>query len=122
MKYVHIYSDERGRSHFEDVTAPMGEHHIVDGVPPLLISDPIPASALMFVEQRPGDAHWEPHVAPRRSWVMVIRGRAAITVSTGERREFGPGEPILIEDTEGEGHVSTPLSDDFAFMMICVPD
>jgi hypothetical protein len=122
VKYVRIYSDDRGSSRFADVDAPTSERHIVDGVPPLLVSSPIPVSALMFVEQRPGAPDWEPHVAPRRSWVMVVRGRAAITVSAGERREFGPGEPILIEDTEGQGHVSTPLSDDFAFVMINVPD
>jgi len=121
MRYVRIYSEDSGDSVFEDVDAAMSERHIVDGVPPLLVSEPLPVSALIFVEQRPGDPDWESHVAPRRQWVMALRGRVAITVSTGERREFGPGELILLEDTEGEGHVSTPLSEDFAFAMIPVP-
>jgi uncharacterized cupin superfamily protein len=89
----------------------MRESHVVDGVPPLLVSDSLPVSAMIFVEQPPGTPDWEPHVAPRRQWVMVLSGRVAITVSTGERREFGPGEPILVEDTEGQGHVSTPLTE-----------
>jgi hypothetical protein len=39
-------------------------------------------------------------------------------VSDGERREFGPGTILLAEDTEGEGHVSTPLTEDLVFVMI----
>jgi len=122
MRYVRIYTEDGGGSAFEDVDAAMSERHVVDGVPPLLVSDPLPVSALIFVEQRPGDPDWEPHVAPRRQWVMALRGQVAITVSTGERREFSPGEPILLEDTEGEGHVSTPLTEDFAFVMLPIPD
>jgi hypothetical protein len=51
---------------------------------------------------------------------MCVRGRGAIAVSDGERREFGPGIPILVEDTTGVGHTSTPLTDDFAFVMLPV--
>ena len=122
MHYVRIYMEDGGGSRFENVEAAMSERVIVDGVPPLLVSEPLPVSALIFVEQRAGDPDWNAHVAPRRQWVMALRGRVAITVSTGERREFGPGEPILLEDIEGDGHVSTPLTDDFAFVMIPVPD
>jgi len=114
--------EDGGGSAFEDVEAAMTERHIVDGVPPLLVSEPLPVSALIFVEQRPGDPDWESRVAPRRQWVMALRGRVSIAVSTGERREFGPGELILVEDTEGEGHVSTPLTADFVFVMLPIPD
>lgn len=75
-------------------------------------------SAMIFVEQPPGTSDWQPHVSPRRQGVMALRGRVAITVSTGERREFYPGEPILLEDTEGKGHVSIPLTHDPTFVMI----
>ncbi len=122
MRYVRIYSEDGGGSAFEDVDAAMSERHVVDGVPPLLVSEPLPVTALIFVEQRPGDPDWEPHVAPRRQWVMCLRGRVAIAVSSGERREFGPGELVLLEDTEGKGHVSTPLTEEFAFVMIPIPD
>jgi hypothetical protein len=121
VRYVRIYPDAGGRSHFEDVEAEMTEQRIADGVPPVLVSQPFPVSALVFVEQQPDAPDWDPHVAPRRQWVMALRGRAAITVSTGERREFGPGEPILVEDTDGEGHISTPLTDDLAFLMMPAP-
>ena len=50
--------------------------------------------------------------------MILLRGRMAIQVSDGERREAGPGAIVLVEDTEGEGHLSTPLTDDVMFVMI----
>jgi uncharacterized cupin superfamily protein len=47
-----------------------------------------------------------------------LTGRVAITVTDGERREFGPGDVLLAEDTTGAGHLSTPLTDDVTFVMI----
>jgi hypothetical protein len=88
----------------------------------VVVTGPFPATAVAFVEQKPGGPEWEPHVAPRRQWVISLRGRGAITVSEGERREFGPGAPILVEDVTGGGHTSTPLTDDLAFVMIPVGD
>jgi hypothetical protein len=120
MQYARIYSTDGGGSAFEDLDAAMTERRIVDDMPPVLVSAPFPANSLVFVERTPEMPDWESHVAPRRQWVIAVRGRVAITVSTGERREFGPGEPILVEDTEGEGHVTTPLTDDVAFVMIPV--
>ena len=118
MRYVRVFADEGGRSGFadEEVT---GEATVpVSGVPPLLVSGPFPVRGLTFVEQPPSTPDWERHVAPRRQWVVVLRGRSAVTVSTGERREFGPGDVLLFEDTTGERHVSTPLTEDLAFMML----
>lgn len=42
---------------------------------------------------------------------------AAVTVSNGERRELGPGPRLSFEGIEGEGHMSTPLTDDLSFAM-----
>ena len=41
-----------------------------------------------------------------------------VTVTNGERREFGPGDALLVEDTTGKGHLSTPLTDNLAFVAI----
>jgi hypothetical protein len=120
VDYVRIYAGDDGVSHFEDVDAEVSAQVVADGVPPLLVTGPFPVSALQFVEQRPGGPDWEPHVAPRRQWVICVRGRAEITVSDGERRRFEPGASILVEDVTGEGHVSTPLTDDLAFVMLPV--
>ena len=122
MRYLRIFADGDGRSEFEDVEVEGESAVTVAGVPPLLVSGPFSATGISFVEQPPSTPDWDAHVAPRRQWVIVLRGRAAVTVSSGERRELGPGDVLLFEDTVGEGHVSTPLEPDLSFAMIpCHP-
>ena len=118
MHYVRVYADEDGQTHLEDVTVDSELREIVAGVPPVLVSAPQPAAGLVFVQQPEDATDWQLHVAPRRQWVILLRGRAAIEVSDGERREFDPGSIILAEDVEGVGHLSTPLTDDLEFVMI----
>ena len=118
MRYLRVFVGGDGRSGFEVVEVVGVPAVTVEGVPPLLVSGPFAAGGITFVEQPEDAGDWEPHVAPRRQWVILLRGRAAVTVSTGERREFGPGDVLLFEDTTGEGHVSTPLTQDLAFAMI----
>ena len=120
MRYVRIFADEDGKSGVEDVEVEGESRVTVAGVPPLLVSGPFSVRDISFVEQPPSTPDWEPHVAPRRQWVIVLRGRAQVTVSTGDRRVFGPGDVAFFEDTEGEGHVSTPLTEDLAFAMIAI--
>jgi uncharacterized protein YjlB len=43
---------------------------------------------------------------------------AAIQTSDGARREFGPGDVVLVEDTTGVGHVSTPMTCDFRIAVV----
>src|SRR5262249_26121850 len=120
VRYVRVFADEGGRSRFEDAELPAKPGHTVDGVPPLLLSGPFPVSEVIFVEVPTETPDWEPHVAPRRQWVIVLSGRAALTVSGGERREFGTGDVLLMEDTSGEGHLSTPLVGPLMYAMIPV--
>jgi hypothetical protein len=84
----------------------------------LLLSGPFPVREVIFVEVPTETPDWAPHVAPRRQWLVVLSGRAAITVSDGERREFGTGDVLLMEDTTGEGHLSTPLAGPLTFAML----
>lgn len=118
MRYVRVFADRDGKSGFAEEEVAGEPAVTVAGVPPLLVSGPFSVRGLSFVEQPPATPDWESHVAPRRQWVIVLRGRATVTVSTGERREFGPGDALFFEDTEGEGHVSTPLTEEFVFAMI----
>ena len=85
MRYVRIWTDEAGATHFEDVEPPWAEQVVAEGVPPVLVTGPFPVSSLIVVEPRPGGPDWEPHVAPRRQWIVVSRGRGAIQVTDGER-------------------------------------
>jgi len=116
MRYVRVFADENGESAFEDVETEGTPTLTIAGVPPLLASGPFPATSMTVVEQPAGGTRdWAWHVAPRKQWLILLTGRATVTVSSGENREFGPGDLLSLEDTEGEGHLSTPLTDDLSF-------
>lgn len=107
-----------GESYFEDVELEMTTAIVADGVPSMRVSRPVPVTAAFFVEQPAGATDWKAHVAPRRQFVLVISGRMAVETTDGTRREFGPGDFVLAEDTTGRGHLSTPLTADIRLMML----
>jgi quercetin dioxygenase-like cupin family protein len=118
MRYLRVYAGDDGTSRFEDVELKGTLTSIVEGVPPLLVSGPFACSGIAFVEEPEEASDWQAHVAPRKQWVIMISGRAAITTSDGQRREVGPGDVILAEDTTGRGHLSTRLTADVRFAVI----
>jgi mannose-6-phosphate isomerase-like protein (cupin superfamily) len=118
--WIRALPEDDGASRFEDVELEGTLTHIVDGVHPLLVSGSFACSEITFVDQREYASNWETHVAPRRQWLIVISGRAVVTTSDGERREVGPGDVVLAEDTAGRGHLTMPLTEVFRFAMIPV--
>jgi len=103
MSYVRIYSDDSGESHFEDVAVGRAEES--DGSDQWLTSAPYPVADMRFrkvISEYPG----EPHVAPRRQFIILLTGVAEIEVSDGEIRQFGPGSVLLVEDVVGKGHTT----------------
>ena len=108
LSYVRLYTDASGMSHFAD------EH---------LVLTPIPAAAggaagpedllsmhrlgdlkgVMFAQLKAGASEdW--HVAPRRQFMVCLRGLVEITASDGEKRSMKPGQFMLLEDLSGRGH------------------
>jgi hypothetical protein len=53
----------------------------------------------------------DPHPAPRKQWVVMLRGAIEVEVSDGTRRRFGPGELVLVTDTTGSGHITVTVGD-----------
>ncbi|HEY2330757.1 MAG TPA: hypothetical protein VGH94_02475 [Acidimicrobiales bacterium] len=45
-------------------------------------------------------------------YVRILAGEGEVTASDGERRRFGPGWLLLLDDTEGKGHSTHVLGDD----------
>jgi len=109
MKYVRVYADANGESHFEDVKV---EFNLADFAPPALplnISDFMPTSQMGFLRASPGwYGDWHP--APRRQFIIYLAGESEAEVSDGEIRHFGPGSVTLVEDTWGKGHQSRAVS------------
>lgn len=99
MKYVRIYADERGESHFEDVDVAAPPSGSAD------LSDMLPATGAFFRRGAP-DAVRDWHNAPRRQLVIALSGQFEVEASDGEVRRFGPGEILLADDTTGKGHIT----------------
>lgn len=100
MKVVRVYAGDDGESHFEDVdieVSPQG------GIGRLskLINGP----GVIFREVD-GDYDLDFHHAPRRQFVVNLRGAVDITVGSGETRRLAAGDILLAEDTTGRGHKS----------------
>jgi hypothetical protein len=98
-----IYSDKNGDSHFEDLSVDLHEQGDIGA-----LSDNIPAKNIIFREVAP-DYDYDLHNAPQRQYIILIDGEIEIETSLGEKRTFGAGEILLVEDTTGKGHKTRNL-------------
>ena len=118
MRYVRIVATEEGGSSFTDVDVGQTETPYAENVPPLLVSQPIPGQAVVFVTT-PGDLHAiDPHPSPQRQFVITLEGEFEIETTDGERRVFRPGSVALVEDITGRGHVTRILSGPATFAAV----
>lgn len=116
LKYVRIYSDSLGESHFEDLTVNLNEIDFAPPAPPIFTSDLNPSAQYGFIGVLPGwKSEWHP--TPKRQFVFYLSGTIEAEVSDGEVRQFGPGSITLVEDTYGKGHKSRAIGNE---KVICV--
>ena len=99
MTYVHVYADSAGASHFRDEQ--------LDFTPGRTEETSIHALAAKgrttLLRLRAGAVEdW--HNAPRAWFLIVLQGASEVTTSDGEKRQFGPGSLVLLDDTTGKGH------------------
>lgn len=105
MKYIRIYADPTGESHFEDVELEFQETDFAPPSMPLNVSSFSPASECGFITAPPGwYGSW--HRAPQPQFLFYLAGKGEVGVSDGEVRTFEPGDIVLVEDTTGKGHIS----------------
>jgi hypothetical protein len=92
-----MYTGDDGRSHFEDLP-----------LPPASPTGEVAEQALLPVTgailRRGTTSASQFRRAPRRQYVITLAGQIEIEVGDGSTRRFGPGDVLLAEDTEGEGH------------------
>ena len=100
MRVVRVYTGDDGESHFEDVDIEVTSEGGIGRVSSL-----IAGPGVMFREVD-GDYDLDFHTAPRRQFVVNLRGSVDITVGSGETRRLESGDILLAEDTTGHGHKS----------------
>ena len=107
--YVRVYTDAEGETHFEDVHLPRERRESPTGTVDA-VAAPLAVEGLVFRLVISEASDTEPHNAPRRLFIVQIDGTVEVEVSDGEKRVFGPGSVLLVEDTTGKGHVTRSLS------------
>jgi len=105
MKVTRLYNGPDSESHFEDIDIPLKDAGEIGR-----LSERISATGIIFRETD-ADYHYRWHNAPDRQFIILLEGKFEIEVGDGTRRSFGPGDILLVEDTEGHGHISRALND-----------
>ena len=106
MKYVRIYTDPSGESHFEDVEVALSPLPADPAAPPILVSSFIAADQLAFVRCPPSrDGDWQN--APRRQFLFLLAGENETEVSDGEVRHFGPAASCCWKIRAAKGITAT---------------
>jgi hypothetical protein len=99
-----IHADADGVSRFEDIDIPLADAGEIGR-----LSADLRAGAIVFRETEASyDYDW--HRAPRKQWIILLDGRISIETGDGVVREFGGGDILLVEDTQGRGHRTRQLS------------
>jgi len=98
FKITRVFSDENGDSRFDNVEIPLSSSGAIG-----YLSDKYPVESLIFRKVLP-QYDYEFHNAPARQFIILMDGRIEIETSLGERREFGAGDILLVEDVHGKGH------------------
>jgi oxalate decarboxylase/phosphoglucose isomerase-like protein (cupin superfamily) len=105
MKYVRLYADSTGASHFADEELTFTLADFAPPAPPISVSNAIQSDGAVVISSPVGwQGDWHP--APQRQYVIWLEGQLQVEVSDGEVRTFGPGAVVLVEDTWGKGHIS----------------
>jgi hypothetical protein len=111
MRYTRVYTDTDGESRFEDVAWATETRQAAESDLVARISEAFDVRGA-YLREPIAEASPVPHNAPYPLFIVMLRGRCSIEVSSGETREFGPGEIVLVEDTTGKGHTTRRVGDE----------
>ncbi len=98
-----ISSDKQGNSFFSRIQIKLNDEGEIG-----LLSNPQEVKSIIFrVTSADYDYDW--HNAPQKQYIIILEGQVEIEVGTGEKKVFGGGDVLLVEDTEGQGHKSRAI-------------
>ncbi len=98
FKVTRIYPDDNGDSHFEDITIPLHSGGTIG-----YLSEKYSVEYIIFRKVIPS-YDYDFHNAPSKQFIILLDGRIEIETSLGEKRSFGAGEILQVEDVTGKGH------------------
>lgn len=118
-KCVRLFADESGDTYFEDIELPMSAVQYAPPAPALHLSEPVNATRFSWL-RFPADWNDDAHPSPRRQLFVVLAGEVEGWTSRGDKRQFGAGDCLLMEDTVGKGHGARPLNGEATAIVIAL--
>jgi hypothetical protein len=110
FKYIRLFADSSGESHFEDITSELLPIEFVPSAPPLHLTQLSPAKSIgFFGAEADWNSNW--HISSARNLFVLISGSWEIEASDGQKRTLSSGDILLVEDTTGQGHRSRVSGD-----------
>jgi hypothetical protein len=98
LKITRVYADAAGDSHFGEIDIPLKDSGTIGR-----LSERHPVKSIIFREND-GDYDYDWHCAPQRQYIVLLDGEIELETSDGEKRRFGGGDILLVEDISGRGH------------------
>ncbi len=118
-KYIRLYADESGESHFEDLEIELNPVDFAPPAAPLNIAQFLPTEQSLWVGAPVGWDGEEPHPSPIRQIFCTVKGEYEVTVSDGTVRRFPTGSVLLLEDTWGKGHTGRGIGKE-GFLLLSI--
>lgn len=125
LSYTRIYTGDDNETHFEDVSVTFVHQDYGKNIPTVWLSQDglMEVKGLHFVSMPAGWDGGEWHPAPARQFIIPLSGEMEFHTSDGEKRTMGPGDILLVEDTEGKGHISKMVSSSLGvFAVVPLPE
>lgn len=118
VAYIRIYTGHDGHSYFEDVRHVGETRGTSESDLRAIFGECLQVDTAVFrhVVQEADDSRR--HNAPRRQFIIVLKGECEVETSLGETRRMGPGDILLAEDVEGFGHVTRRIGDQERLTMV----
>ena len=125
LVYTRLYTGTDNETHFADVPVTFAYQGYGVRIPSVWLSEGglMETKGFHFVSMPAGWNGGDWHPAPARQFIMPLSGEMEFEVSDGEKRVFGPGDVLLVEDTSGKGHISKMVSSSLGvFGVVPLPD
>lgn len=114
-----IWADEAGESHIGRTTGSLRTVEFAPPAPPMEVGELVAATGAHLLGA-PAGWFGDFHRAPRRQYIIVLRGTIEARASDGSSFTIGPGEMVLLEDTWGVGHASRVVGDEEWLALVVV--
>ena len=111
MKFLHLFADEEGISHFIDREIELNLSDFAPPAQPLLLSNGLICRQLVYLTLPVGWGGAQ-HRSPKRQVAFCLSGQLKVMAGDGESRIIKTGGIWQMEDTDGAGHTTTVVGDE----------